>query len=185
VEGNERSIERVRGLCPIDLTALTPWSRARSITVWVLVAVAVVIAFALQSVAGAGLVLILTPQVIAAWRAFETLDSVEVLRVAADDGWFQAACQLRDGSSYGFGPVGVFTVANALVQIDTNRHEEWPAHLVRLGREPGLWSAERVVLQTPDGERQITFVRQSSIVASWRGAVDRSVHRVLSRILPS
>lgn len=185
MEGNELSTERVRGLCPIDLTALTPWSRGRSITVWVLVAVAAVIGLALGSVAGAGLVLIFTPQVIAAWRAFETLDSVEVLRVAVDDGWFQAACQLREGSSYGFGPVGVFTVSNGVVQIDTNRHEEWPVHLVRLGREPGLWSTGRVVLETPDGRREITFVRQSSIVATWRGAVDRSVHRVLGRILPT
>lgn len=185
MEGNEVSIERVRGLCPIDLPELTAWSRARWITVCVLVAaVTGVVAFALDSFAYAGVVLVFAPQVISAVRAFETLDSVEVLRVAVDDGWFQAACQVKTGE-LSFGPVGVFTVSNGVVQLVTNRHEEWPVQLVRLGREPGLWGSGRVVLQTPDGERQITFVRQSSIVATWRGAVDRSVHRVLSRILPT
>lgn len=183
MEGNELSIERVRGLCPIDLPGLTAWSRARWITVCVLVAIATgVIAFAVHSFAYAALLLIFAPQVIAVVRAIETLDSVETLRVAVDDGWFQAACQLKTGE-LSFGPVGVLTVADGLVHLDTNRHEEWPAYRVRLGREPGLWSTGRVVLETPDGRREITFVRQSSIVATWRGAVDRTVHRVLRRAL--
>lgn len=184
MEGNQLWIERVRGLCPIDLPELTAWSRARWVTVsGVVLVVSAALAVAVSSSPLFGLCTILGVQVIGAVRALETLDSVEVLRVAVDDGWFQAACQLREGSSYGFGPVGVFTVSNGVVQLDTNRHEQWPVHMVQLGREPGLWSTGRVVLETPDGRREITFVRQSSIVATWRGAVDRSVHRVLSRAL--